>query len=77
MSKPPIIEFRYGLIKATVWESQTKHGMKYAVTLARLFKNGDEWKESTRFGRDDLPLVAKASDNAHTWIFAKQQGSPS
>ena len=26
-------------------------------------------KDSTSFGRDDLPLVAKIADQAHTWIF--------
>ncbi len=36
-------------------------------------KNGDLWKESTRFGRDDLPLVAKVADMAHTWIFGESQ----
>ena len=26
-----------------------------------------------RFGRDDLPLVAKVADMAHTWIFQQKQ----
>ena len=73
MSKPPVIEFRLGLIKATVWKNQTKAGTRYTTTLTRLFKNGDNWVESTRFGRDDLPLVAKVSDQAHSWIFEQQQ----
>ncbi|TWU44915.1 hypothetical protein Q31b_00860 [Novipirellula aureliae] len=74
MSKPPVKEFRMGLIKATIWENQTKHGVKYTTTLTRLFKNGESWVESSRFGRDDLPLISKVSDQAHTWIFSKQQG---
>ena len=32
-------------------------------------KDGDEWKSSYSFGREDLPLVCKALDHAHTWIF--------
>ncbi|MGB7344860.1 hypothetical protein Poly51_17370 [Rubripirellula tenax] len=74
MSKPPVIEFRMGLIKATVWENQTKQGCRYTTTLTRLFKNGDSWVESTRFGRDDLPLIEKVAAKAHDWIFAKNQG---
>ncbi len=31
------------------------------------------WQDSTSFGRDDLPLVAKVADMAHTWIFQKTQ----
>ena len=72
-AKPPAHEIRMGLIKATVWANQTKHGIKYVVSFCRLFKNGTEWKESSRFDRDDLPLVAKVSDLAHTWIFERRQ----
>jgi hypothetical protein len=43
-------------------------GDRYSVTAIRLYKNGHLWKESSRFGRDDLLLVAKACDQAHTWI---------
>lgn len=38
------------------------------VTLTRRYKDGDEWKDSSNFGRDDLLLAAKALDQAHTWI---------
>jgi hypothetical protein len=39
------------------------------VTFARLYKDGDDWKQTESFGRDDLPLVAKVADQAHTWIY--------
>ena len=73
MAKPPVYEIRMGLIKASVWENQTKQGTNYVVTVIRLFKNGTDWKESSRFYRDDLLIVAKLLDQAHTWIFQKQQ----
>ena len=44
------------------------------MTLSRLYKDGDDWKDSTSFGRDDLPLLAKVADLAHTWIF-EQSGT--
>lgn len=69
MTKQPTHEIRLGLIKATVWQNQTKAGERFNVTIARLYRNGDRWVESQNFGRDDLPLVAKAVDFAHTWIF--------
>ena len=74
MPKPPAHEIRIGLIKGTIWRNQTKNGTNYGVTFLRLFKNGNEWKESARFGRDDLLLVAKVADLAHSWIVAQQQG---
>lgn len=69
MNKKPVHEVRFGLIKAAVWRNQTKAGDRYSVTFTRLFRNGDRWSESSSYGRDDLPLVAKAADLAHTWIF--------
>lgn len=73
MSKPPVHEVRFGLIKAAVWLTSTKAGDRYSVTFTRLFRNGDRWSESSSYGRDDLPLVAKAADQAHTWIFEQAQ----
>lgn len=72
MAKPPIHEIRLGLIKASIWQNQSKQGTTYAVTVARLYKNGQEWKESTRFHRDDLLIVGKVLNQAHSWIFANQ-----
>ena len=73
MSKQPVFESRFGLIKALVWQNQTKAGERYNVTISRLYKNGDRWVESNHFGRDDLLLVAKAADSAHTWIYNQVQ----
>ena len=65
----PVHEVRFGRIRAAIWENETQNGTRHNVTLSRLYKDGDEWKDSTSFGRDDLPLVAKVADLAHTWIF--------
>ena len=69
MSRPPIHTVRMGLIKASIWRNDTKSGVRHAVTITRLFKNGDVWQESTRYGRDDLPLIAKVVELAHEWIY--------
>ena len=71
-SKPkskPVHEVRLGRVKAAVWANDTENGVRHNVTLSRIYKDGDEWKDSTSFGRDDLPLVAKVADKAHDWIF--------
>ena len=65
----PVHEIRLGRIKATIWENETENGPRYNVTVSRLYKDGDEWKQTTSFGRDDLPLVAKVADLAHTWTY--------
>jgi len=74
MSKQkPVHEVRLGRIKAAVWENDTQNGTRHNVTFTRLYKDGDQWKDSASFGRDDLPLLAKVADMAHTWIFAQAQ----
>jgi len=65
----PVHEIRLGRIKAAIWENDTKSGTRHNVSITRIYKDGDQWKDSTSFGRDDLPLVAKIADQAHTWIF--------
>jgi hypothetical protein len=40
-----------------------------------LFRNGEAWSESKQFGRDDLPIVSKVADLAHTWIFSQSHGN--
>lgn len=70
--KRPAHEIRFGMVKATIWENATKNGSRYSVSVCRLFRDGEQWRESSRFGRDDLPLVAKAADLAHSWIFEQR-----
>ena len=71
----PVHEIRFGRIKAAIWANSTRDGMRYNVTFSRIYKDDEsgQWKDSASFGRDDLPLVAKAADLAHTWIY--EQGS--
>jgi hypothetical protein len=69
MSKQPVHEIRMGLIKACIWQNQTRSGDRYNVTFMRLYRDGDVWRESSHYGRDDLLLLAKVTDLAHTWIY--------
>lgn len=65
----PTHEIRLGSIKAAVWENDTANGTRFNVSLSRIYKQENDWKTSDSFGRDDLLLVAKVADLAHTWIF--------
>lgn len=64
-----------GRIRAAIWENETTSGTRFNVTVSRLYKDGDNWKDSTSFGRDDLPVVAKVVDRCHSWIFAENGGT--
>ena len=69
----PIHEVRLGYIKAAVWKNETEAGVRYNVTFSRLYKDGDQWGSTESFGRDDLLLLAKVADQAHSWIHAQNQ----
>jgi len=69
----PVHEVRLGRIKAAIWENETQTGIRHNVTLQRIYRDGEQWKTSDSFGREDLPLVAKVADQAHTWIFQNGQ----
>ena len=74
-SRPkPVHEIRMGKVKAAIWANETESGaVRHNVTFSRIYKEGAEWKTSTSFGRDELPLVVKVADLAHDWIY--QHGS--
>ena len=72
-AKKPVHELRIGRIRAAIWENETQNGTRHNVTFSRLYKDGDQWKDSQSYGRDDLPLLAKVADRAHSWIFDQNQ----
>ena len=81
--KRPVHEIRIGRVRAAVWVNETENGIRHNVTISRLYRDEQQgqWKDSTSFGRDDLPLVAKVADQAHSWIYqaqarAAQAGDP-
>ena len=55
-------------IVARIRRVKSRDGIRYSTTIVRLYRNGDHWKESSRFGRDDIPVVRLALDQAHAWI---------
>jgi hypothetical protein len=72
-AKKPVHELRLGRIRAAVWENDSVSGPFHSVTLSRLYKDDSgQWADAASFDRDDLPLVAKLADQAHTWIYEQR-----
>jgi len=77
----PKHEVRLGRIKATIWENDTSVGMRYNTTFSRIYRLKEEernqgdngWRETSSFGRDDLPLLTKVADMAHTWAYTQSK----
>ena len=71
----PAHKVRLGKITASIWANQTEdNDVWYSVTVERRFKSNGDWKSSSSFGRDDLPVAAKAMDMAYAWIW--EQAAP-
>lgn len=69
----PVHEFRLGSIRASVWaNANDRQNVWFNVSIVRCYRDGDEWKTTSSFGRDDLPLVAKASEMAYAWIWSQR-----
>ena len=69
-TQAPVKTFRLGRIKAAVWENESEQRKFYNVTFARTYvDDAKNYHDTDSFGRDDLPLVAKLADQAHTFIF--------
>jgi hypothetical protein len=73
MSFCTLREIRLGHVKAVIWANQTDAGVRHNVSVQQLYRDGDTWATTDAFGRDDLPLLAKVADLAHTWIFIETQ----
>ena len=78
MPKPkdkPTEEVRIGAVKAAIWRNDTATGVRYNVTFSRIYKDksDDQWKSTDSFGRDDLLILGKVADAAHTWIHQQAQ----
>lgn len=72
MSKP-IDEIRLGAVKAAIWKNETEAGTRFNATFQRLYRDDENWKSTDSFGRDDLLLLAKVADQAHSRIHELQQ----
>ena len=68
----PVHTIRYGAVRAAIWRNVVDNGNSsrpmYKVTFSRLYKDGNGWKDSAGFGPDELLKLAKAANEAHTWI---------
>ena len=69
----PIHEVRIGTVKAAIWKNENDNGRYYSTTIQRSYKDGTEWKHTDSFNRDDLLVLAKVADLAHSWICEQVQ----
>lgn len=69
----PFQVIRRGLLKAVVWENPTANGAMFSTQLVRVYKDGDDWKETHSLNREDLLHAAKLLDAADTIIHREEE----
>lgn len=77
MAAKPAHTIRHGAIKVTIWMNEGEKGPWYSAVPSRSYKQAEEWKDSDSFGEDELLIVSKLLDMAHSWIMAERQTQPS
>lgn len=68
----PVKVFRLRGVSASVFENHSKNDDRsvtfHKVSLQRTYKDGDEFKTTTSFGRDDLPVCVHVMQQAWAYI---------
>jgi hypothetical protein len=71
-STKPVKVFRVRGVSASVFENQSKNAGRpvtfHKVSLQRTYKDGDEFKTTTSFGRDDLPVCMHVMQQAWAYV---------
>jgi hypothetical protein len=64
----PIHRIRHGAVNASIWRQDNDKGPMFNVTFQRTYKDGEEWKNATSFGRKDLLVLGFIAARAFEWI---------
>lgn len=69
----PVSEVRLGTVVASIWANPVQDSVRYNVTFTRLYHDDSGWQRTDSYGRDELLLLAKVADLAHSRIFELSQ----
>jgi hypothetical protein len=61
------------LLKVVIWQNQTTNGLMFSTQIVRVYKDGDDWKETHSLNREDLLHAAKMLDAADSIIHREEE----
>ena len=68
----PVHQVRIGRVKAAIFENGDDAPRK--VQFRTLYKNEeDQWRGSSSFAREDLPLLIKVADQVHSYLYEQSE----
>jgi len=68
-TKKPAAKVNLHPVSAAIWRNEHPKGVFYSVTFERRYKDdAGKWQTSSSFNENELLLLAKAADLAHSEI---------
>jgi hypothetical protein len=64
----PAHEIRIGGLRATIWKNATENGARFNTTFERTYRDGEVWKSTDSFGRDDLLTLGFLAQACFAWV---------
>ncbi|MBW3599742.1 MAG: hypothetical protein KY475_21035 [Planctomycetes bacterium] len=78
-SNKPVKTFRFKGVAASVFENVSEDGESrfHKVSVQRIYKQGDEFRSTNSFGRDELPIAVLLMQRAWEFILERESAKPS
>ena len=73
MKRGHLHEIRVGLVVVRIVKRASRRRGRLAVAAVRLYRDGELWKESSRFGAREIPMLRVALDQAYSWMLTHQE----
>lgn len=71
--KKPVQKFRSGNVSATIWDKEIDVNNKkvtiYTVSIERSYKDGDDWKKTNTYNKNDLIKLKVVLDKATEFLY--------
>ena len=68
----PAFTDRRGRLRLAVWANQTDKGVRFSSEITRTWKDGDEFRSTTRLDEQDLLAAARLAQLADDWITSQR-----
>ena len=73
-NQKPTATVRIGTVKAAIWENKAGKRTRYNGTFSKSYRDAEgQWKTTHSYGRNDLLVLAKVADEAHSRIVELEQ----
>ncbi len=62
-------------VRMRIWRNETANGELFNIQVYRVYKKGDEWKETTDMDPSSALAAAFAYEQAYTWVCEQREAA--